>query len=134
VQNGGVATFDGDLDDYRRLILSGKEDNAPRANTKASPGPAGSGSRAPGAGVRQASAQRRAELAALRKRIASAEDLSKRLAAEIAAIDVKLAELFASDPAKAADLAKTRAERAGRLARAEEEWLAASEAYEVAQA
>ena len=39
-------------------------------------------------------------------------------------------ELYASDPAKAAALAKTRSEHARVLAQAEEEWLAAGEALQ----
>jgi ATP-binding cassette subfamily F protein 3 len=42
--------------------------------------------------------------------------------------------LFARDPAKAAQLAKARSDAADALARAEEEWLAASGAYEEASA
>jgi ATP-binding cassette subfamily F protein 3 len=56
------------------------------------------------------------------------------LAAEIARLDAALAaaDLFAQNPAKAAALAKARAARAADLIRAEEEWLAASTAYEAA--
>jgi ATP-binding cassette subfamily F protein 3 len=51
-------------------------------------------------------------------------------------IDAVLAEaaLFAREPAKAAGLAKMRAETAKALASAEEEWLAASAALEQATA
>ena len=72
------------------------------------------------------------ELAALRKRIAAAEDLTAKLNAAIGKIDAQLgsSELFASNPAKAAEYAKTRADFAEKLAVAEEEWLAASAAYE----
>jgi ATP-binding cassette subfamily F protein 3 len=59
--------------------------------------------------------------------------MTKRLAAEIGTMDATLADLFATDPAKGAQLAKARAEAAGRLAQAEEEWLNASAAYEAAQ-
>ncbi|MGD9920564.1 MAG: ATP-binding cassette domain-containing protein, partial [Pseudorhodoplanes sp.] len=126
VQNGGVASYDGDLDDYRRLILSGKASDT-RNHAEAS-------ERKPGAEARKTSGERRAELAALKKRITVAEDLTRKLAAEIDNIDAKLAELFASDPGKAAQLAKLRTETAGKLAQAEEEWLDASTAYEAAQA
>ena len=46
-------------------------------------------------------------------------------------MDAALAgDLFAKDPHKAAGLSKTRAAAAAALARAEEEWLEASAAYE----
>ena len=59
-----------------------------------------------------------------------------RLTAEIARLDQALAEpgLFARDPAKAAAMAKSRADQAAALARAEEEWLAASAQFEAAMA
>ncbi len=133
VGNGEVKPFDGDLDDYRRLILSG------------SGGPGmGSGngdkSRAPKrpdrAEVRRSAAEKRIELAPIRRRIAELEREFGRLTKEIARLDSALAEpdLFARDPAKAASFAKLRAENAASLARAEEEWLEASAAVEAAMA
>ncbi|MFN3348261.1 ABC-F family ATP-binding cassette domain-containing protein [Pseudorhodoplanes sp.] len=127
VQNGGVENYDGDLDDYRRLILSGKASDTRNANS-------GSVAPKPGAEARKASGERRAELAALRKRIAAAEQMTKKLSAEIEKMDATLAELFVSEPAKAAALAKTRAEAADKLAQVEDEWLEASAALEAAQA
>jgi ATP-binding cassette subfamily F protein 3 len=50
-------------------------------------------------------------------------------------MDAELAtDLFARDPAKAAELAKSRAKTADALARAEEDWLSASAEYESAMA
>jgi ATP-binding cassette subfamily F protein 3 len=126
VRNGGVAAYDGDLDDYRRLILSGESSDTRKVNTNP-------GGQKAGTEARKASGEKRAELAALRKRIAAAESLTKKLSAEIETMDTRLAELFATDPAKAAQLAKTRTEAAGRLAQAEDEWLEASAALEAAQ-
>jgi ATP-binding cassette subfamily F protein 3 len=76
----------------------------------------------------------RTELAPLRRRIAQAETAVKRLGGEIAAIDAALAEpgLFARDPARAAVLAKGRADAVSALARAEDDWLDASAAFESA--
>ena len=78
--------------------------------------------------LRRAAAEKRIELAPLRRRIAQAEAAVTRLTAEIARIDSALAEagLFARDPAKAGALAKARADHADALAKAEEEWLEAS--------
>ena len=50
-------------------------------------------------------------------------------------IDAELAtDLFARDPVKATELSKSRARAADALARAEEDWLAASAEYEDAMA
>jgi ATP-binding cassette subfamily F protein 3 len=128
VQNGGVSPYDGDLDDYRRLILSGDASDT-RKNSRAK-------DVAPKAGMeaRKNSSERRAELAALRRRIAAAEDLTGKLTAQIERLDAMLATLFASDPVKAGQLAKERAEAAVKLAATEEEWLQASAEMESATA
>jgi ATP-binding cassette subfamily F protein 3 len=126
VRNGGVKPYDGDLDDYRQLILSGEgSDTRNNANAKdAAP--------KPGAESRKNSAQRRSELAALRKRVAAAETLTRKLGEEIERMDATLATLFASDPVKAGQLARERAEAASKLEAAEEEWLIASAELEAA--
>jgi ATP-binding cassette subfamily F protein 3 len=84
--------------------------------------------------VRRAAAQLRTELAPLRRRIADAEKTVARLNKDITGIDAALADagLFARDPAKAAQLSKDRANAVNALARAEDEWLTASEALEAA--
>jgi ATP-binding cassette subfamily F protein 3 len=129
VSGGAVTAFDGDLSDYQRRILSGgdaREDKGERAN----------GQRMGRADIRRAAAEKRAELAPLRRRIATAEASVSRLTTEIESLDLALAtpNLFASDPAKATVLAKARSDHAAKLAAAEEEWLSASSAYEVASA
>jgi ATP-binding cassette subfamily F protein 3 len=126
VQNGSVSAYEGDLDDYRRLILSGDASDT-RKNSRARE----TSSKA-GLEVRKNSSERRSELAALRKRIATAEDLTKKLTAQIEKLDATLATLFTSDPVKAGQLAKDRANAAARLAEAEEDWLKASTELESA--
>ena len=126
VQNGSVSAYEGDLDDYRRLILSGDASDT-RKNSRARE----TSSKA-GLEVRKNSSERRSELAALRKRIATAEDITKKLAAQIEKLDATLATLFTSDPVKAGQLAKDRANAAARLAEAEEDWLKASTELESA--
>ncbi len=68
------------------------------------------------ADLRRAAAERRVALRPLRRRIADAEAAVVRLNAEIAQIDALLAGsgLFARDPAKAATLAKARADHVRR--------------------
>ncbi len=129
VSDGGVATFDGDLDEYRKLVLgerTGSGENTGRRSKPAGPGRAE---------ARRAAAEKRIELAPLRRRIAEAEAGIGRLVAEIARIDTALAEpgLFDRDSTRAAALAKARADMAGALAKAEEDWLNASALQESAK-
>jgi ATP-binding cassette subfamily F protein 3 len=124
VADGQATPFDGDLDDYRRLVLSERGPDGKDTHRRK----AGVPPRAGRAGIRRAAAEKRVELAPLRRKIADAEAAIARLNAEIARLDAGLAEpgLFARDPPKAAALAKARADNASALARAEEEWLEAS--------
>jgi ATP-binding cassette subfamily F protein 3 len=130
VADGTVAPFEGDLDDYRRRVLSDRGSNG-----KTSDGERKAEARAGRQEQRRAAAERRAELAPLRRRIKSAEADIARLTAQIAEIDGKLADpaLFARDPQRAAGLAKARADAASALATAEEDWLDASAAFEGAK-
>jgi ATP-binding cassette subfamily F protein 3 len=132
VGGGEVSPYDDDLDAYRRLVLSDR-------GTDAKSGPRLKAAGAPRTGraeMRRAAAQLRVELAPLRRRIVEAETTAQRLSAEIVQIDAALAEpgLFGRDPAKAATLAKARADAVSALARAEDDWLDASAALEAATA
>ncbi|MGD9844552.1 MAG: ABC transporter C-terminal domain-containing protein, partial [Variibacter sp.] len=86
--------------------------------------------------ARRAAADKRAELAPLRKRIASFEAEIARLSAAVEHIDATLGagDLYASDPQKAARLSKQRAEATAALQKAEEAWLDASTQYETEMA
>jgi ATP-binding cassette subfamily F protein 3 len=68
----------------------------------------------------------------LRKRVSEAEVRLAQLTRQLNKLDTTLADggLFARDPARAAELSKTRANVVAAIARAEEEWLAASTALE----
>jgi ATP-binding cassette, subfamily F, member 3 len=128
VADGRVVPFDGDLEDYRKLVLAERETDRDRNGDLRNN--ARERTRRPD--IRRAAAQKRVELAPLRRRIADAEGEITRLQAQIMQIDDVLAqaELFAREPTKAAGLAKVRAEHAKALAKAEEAWLAASVALE----
>jgi ATP-binding cassette subfamily F protein 3 len=127
VADGTVVPFDGDMDDYRRRVLS---DRGSSMKTGATDGK--SEGRTSRADMRRAAAERRAELTPLRQRIKSAESDMARLSGSLADIDKRLADpqLFARDPQQAARLAKARADASAALTKAEEEWLDASTAYE----
>ena len=122
VGDGTVVPYEGDLDDYRRLVLGRQaRGDAPREE------------RVSRTDQRRAAAEKREELKPLKRRIDTAEQTVARLSAEIATIDAELAtDLFARDPAKATELSKSRAKAADALARAEEDWLSASAEYESA--
>jgi ATP-binding cassette subfamily F protein 3 len=126
VENGSVAPFDGDLDQYRRMVLRGDRSG----NGKGKPEPQVSRVEA-----RRAAADKRAELAPLRQKITAMEKAINAHKAEIERHEAVLAKgLFAQDPQKAASVSKARADAASALARAEEEWLEASAAYEAVSA
>jgi ATP-binding cassette, subfamily F, member 3 len=130
VAGGEVAPFDGDLDDYRRLVLGngspGTPDGAGR-NGAAEP-------RTSRAELRRAAAERRNELAPLRRRIEEFDKAMVRFNKRIAEIDAALADpkLYDRDPARVATLGKERADAVSALAAAEDQWLTLSSDYESA--
>jgi ATP-binding cassette subfamily F protein 3 len=131
VANGAVTPFDGDLDEYRRFVLSDRGGDATARKQSSEMGP-----RASRAELRRAAAEKRIELTPLRRRLTEAEKTIARLTAEITRIDSALAapDLYAREPEKAATLSKARADAADALARAEDEWLTVSTEIETAMA
>jgi ATP-binding cassette subfamily F protein 3 len=126
VADGTVSPYEGDLDDYRRIVL-GREARARESRLD--------GEKLSRTDQRRAAAEKREELKPLKRRIDAAEKAVNQLTADITAIDAQLAsDLFARDPGKATALSKARAEAVSALARAEEDWLSASAAYEDAMA
>jgi ATP-binding cassette subfamily F protein 3 len=114
VANQTVTAYDGDLDDYRRMVLSASGTRLPsreRAKENAKPERGKTEKRTP-----------------LRQRIAQAEAEIERINGIIAKIDTALAlpDLFTRDPKQAAQLSKARAGAESALLRAEEDWLKAS--------
>jgi len=133
VADGGVTSFDGDLDDYGRHVLAARKTSEPAAS------PANgqkSTARAGRTGARRAAAEKRSELAPLRRRIAALEADVARLSDRVAAIDGMLADptLYDCDPARAALLAKERSDTVAALSSAEDQWLTLSHDYERASA
>jgi ATP-binding cassette subfamily F protein 3 len=125
VAGGTLTPFDGDLDDYRRRVLSDRDDSREERPRKAVRKDAKNGKGAMG----------RIDKKPLRERVTRAEAEMARLAREIEKLDAAMADggLFTRDPAKAAATAKSRAECANALAKAEEDWLAAGAALEAAE-
>jgi ATP-binding cassette subfamily F protein 3 len=124
-----VTPFQGDLGDYQREILSDRREAADGARR-------GRPARAGRSEARRIAADRRAETAPLRKRLAALETEIARLTRQIAEFDAILSDgsLFGRDPGKAAALAKARSDCVEALAQAEEDWLAAGEALQSASA
>jgi ATP-binding cassette, subfamily F, member 3 len=125
IGGGQVKPFDGDMDDYRKLVLSG--DLSPeRAEKRADKREAEKG------GDRKVAADKRAQLAPLRKKLTAAEARIEKFTGIIARIDEAIGDgsAFQRDPVKAAELSRMRGEAADAVARAEEEWLEISEQLE----
>ena len=132
VANGGVAVFEGDVEEYRRLVLSQR---AGRAEDAAGRARGGAAEAAPSArDQRRAAADRRVALAPLRNRARDAEKDLARISADRDRLEAELADpaLYA-DAARATALARRRGEIAAALEAAEEAWLAAAEALEAAE-
>jgi ATP-binding cassette, subfamily F, member 3 len=115
VKDGTVSVFDGDMEEYRDIVVGAdKRGSKKKASVDTlEPEP------------EKASAQKRANPIALKKKIDDLQDLMKRIEKLIQGIDTELAdpELYAKTPARAADLTKARANAAKKLEDSEEEWL-----------
>jgi ATP-binding cassette subfamily F protein 3 len=127
VANGTVAPFDGDLDDYRRFLLSGESAPSLRVETQ---------TRTSRESARRDAAGRRRALKPLKDKADAAEHQITHLTAEIAKLDRALADplLFTHDPAKGSAVSKKRADAVRKLETAESLWLKAREEYEIALA
>ncbi|WDI31660.1 ABC-F family ATP-binding cassette domain-containing protein [Hyphococcus flavus] len=128
VNKGAASPYDGDLSDYRELIIASSK-TAPKQDTKK-----------PAANVkertRKASAESRLSLQPLKK---AAEALEKRIEAlnnTMTRLDAALAEpgLFETNLPRATKLSKERSALLNAISQAETEWLEALEQYENAKA
>jgi len=120
VEDRTVKPYDGDLDEYRRSILSTRDTSAP-AQPRISR-------------ETEKPARNKVEKNSLRQKIASAEAEIERIGGIIAKIDAALAlpDIFQRDPKQATQLTKARAAAEAALQKAEEEWLEASASFESA--
>ncbi|MBS7703221.1 ABC-F family ATP-binding cassette domain-containing protein [Chelatococcus asaccharovorans] len=132
VANGTVKSYDGDMDDYRRLVLGLDKSGSSAAregdaSTRGSAPTLSTPSRPTGAP--------RPSLNAMRKRIGELDARLAKLSTAIAKVDAALADpaTFRDNPAKAAELARMRSEAAEALARTEDEWLDATAMLEASQ-
>jgi ATP-binding cassette, subfamily F, member 3 len=128
VADGRVTPYDGDLEEYKRLVLSARgesDENRERESKSASR-----------ADLRREAAGKRAQLKPLKDKMDKAERDVAALHGEIEKIDAALAApgLFVEDPAKGEALSKKRGETMKRLEAAEARWIEAAESYEAASA
>ena len=116
VADGQVKTFDGDLDDYEALIVSGRSssDDTPREAGKSST-----------ADNRAAKAERRANLKPLKDKATLLEAQIEKYQTLLGRIDIALTapDIFSKYPAKAAQLTKDRANLVKHIEQTEELWL-----------
>jgi ATP-binding cassette subfamily F protein 3 len=122
VADGMVRPFEGDLEDYRQLLL------APNRGDPAAREASGTRRRT----ERRAAAERRRELEPLRKRVRDAEARMAALTKDLTAIESALADpaTHAADGREVPELLRQRAELRATLETAERDWLTAAEALE----
>lgn len=132
VGEGTVRPYAGDMESYRTELLAAR---GARTNGRARDEHQGE-VKASRADQRRGAAEKRTQLAPLRKSMQTAEKRMEGLAAEIEELDKALAdtELYVRDAAKAQKLVQERGFKAKALVEAEEVWLAATEAFEAAEA
>jgi ATP-binding cassette subfamily F protein 3 len=130
VAGGTVKSYDGDMESYRTMLLAERSAGRSKERTVARTETAAPSRQ----DMRRQAAERRTELAPLRKAMQAAEKKVDSLTAEIARRDSVLADhtIYEREPAKAQKLAMERGQLTKDLAAAEDAWLAATEAYETA--
>ncbi len=128
VRDGTVTAYDGDLEDYRSLIVA-----TPKGKQAAKTPIEDSKNKAD---QRKLAAERRSALAPLKKKINDLESLTGKLQKLIQALDKELEDpaLYEKSPDKAVTKAKERAGALAKLNEAEEQWLELSTEYEDAMA
>ena len=124
--DGTIVPFEGDMEDYARLVIEraraeARKADRPAAAAKPPPPPA---------------ARAKAPTGPARRRAEAAEAALARAARALEEIDAALADpdVFARDPARAADLGRRREQAQAALEAAELDWLEAAEAYEAVKA
>jgi len=122
VADGTARPFEGDLEDYRRLLLTRESGN----------GEARDGALSSRRAERRAAAERRRGLEPLRNRVRDAEARVAALLKELAAIETTLADpaTYATQGSDVPDLLRREGELRATIAVAERDWLAAAEALE----
>ncbi len=123
--DGGVKPFDGDMDDYAKIVLdrvkqAGKTPSKPKPAAEAAPPSPLKPAANPGM------------VGPLKRKLEAAEAAMNRCTAEVAEIDHALSDpaIYLREAARATELAAKREKAQVRLSKAEAEWVAAAEAYD----
>ena len=129
IADGRVTPYDGDLEDYRGLLLAGDD----RAGVATTDGAAAAPDRRR---QRREAAERRQVLAPLKKRLRQAEAAVHRLETERAKLTEAMADpaLYQGDSGRLIDVRMRLGELEKDLAAAEEAWIEAQEALDRAEA
>lgn len=130
VKGGTVSNYDGDMESYRADLLSERGAGAGRSSIANGAGD----DRVDRSAQRRAAAQKRQQLAPLKKVMQDAEKRVEKLTAEIVKLDAQLADpdLYA-DAQRTQKITLERGLIAKRLAEAEEQWMTATAAFEEAE-
>ena len=125
VRGGRAVPYDGDLEDYRALILDAARTAPQASNGKADPR----------ASSRRGAALAREQISPLKKKADAEERRLDELNAILVRLDAALAEpgLYETNLPRATKLQKERAALVAAISRAEEAWLAALDAFERAR-
>ncbi|MEE2996653.1 MAG: ABC-F family ATP-binding cassette domain-containing protein [Pseudomonadota bacterium] len=133
VANGGVRTYDGDLAEYRALLLGNEkkvcEETSPAVPSISDAGPIDKRDQ------RRKAAEKRQALAPLRKQVTRIERNVAKLQAEKEEIEQKMADpaLYGGDTNMVVTLQKDLAWISQKLVQAEEDWLAAQHELEASE-
>jgi ATP-binding cassette, subfamily F, member 3 len=131
VANGKVQPFDGDLEDYRKLMLGQRSGTQKKKDKDAEPKPAKQVEVLKPAAPTMRGAERRKLLETLRRAARDAETAVLRLTANKAEIEAELVKPKL-DPARRAELMRRQADLAKALDQAEAAWLETEENLEAA--
>jgi len=125
VEQGGVHSFEGDIDDYREHLLALRRGSRNQKRRK------GADDRAD---ARREKAARREDLQPLKDEVTKWEGAIAKLNEQIEKIDAALADqvTYAGPPERAKKLNKKRSEIVKMIVAAEARWIAASEVYDEA--
>jgi ATP-binding cassette subfamily F protein 3 len=126
VAEGSASPFDGDIDEYKRIVLS---QSSPKKSGTRSAGPSK-------ADQRREAAEQREKIKPLKLAMDKAERDIALLQSRLEELDRALAvpDLFVDEPAKGESLSKRRAQTAHAIADAEARWIEAAERFEKSKA
>ncbi len=126
VGGGTVKPYDGDMDQYRREVLSRSDGDRMTAD--------GRKDKTDARKEEKPTVARRIATGPIKKRVKEAESRMEKFGKELASIDAKLSSttLHAKNPVEAVLLANQRKDTSAAMDRAEEDWLAASAELEAA--